>query len=113
MGFFDPVSPFDGPLQEIADALEAATDSFVAACNKNAEAENAYLYAFRRAWLASDGVPATIRAKHCDQQPGVLEAKAEWNLADAGQRGWKSKCDELQARLTAAMSWQRTVRNQS
>jgi len=111
--FFDPVSPFDGPLQQIADALEAATDSFVKACNKNAEAENAYLYAFRRAWLESDGVPATIRAKHVDQQVGVLEAKAEWNLADASQRGWRQKCDELTARLTAAMSWQRAVRNQT
>ena len=113
MGFFDPVSPYEGPMQEIADALEVATDEFVRAANKNAEAENAYLRAFRRAWLESDGVPATIRSKHCDQQHDVTEAKCEWNLTDAYQKGCRQKCDELTNRLMAAMSWQRATRLQS
>lgn len=110
--FFDP-SPFEGPLQEIADQLEVATDEFVRAANENATAENAYLRAFRRAWLESDGVPATIRSKHCDQAYEVNEAKCAWNLTDAYQRGCKQKCDELTNRLMAAMSWNRIVGKQT
>jgi hypothetical protein len=113
MSFFDPAPAYDGPIQAIADALEVATDEFVRAANVNAEAENAYLRAFRLAWLASDGVPATIRSKHCDQQYEVTEAKCAWNIADAVQKGCRQKCDELTNRLMAAMSWQKSVRAQT
>lgn len=113
MSFFDPAPAYEGALQEIADALEAATDEFVRAANANAEAENAYLRAFRLAWLESEGIPATIKSKHCDQQRQVTEAKCAWNIADAMQKGCRQKCDELTNRLMAAMSWQKSMRAQS
>lgn len=111
--FVDPGPAFEGPIQQIADALEAATDEFVRSANANAEAENAYLRAFRQAWLENDGVPVTIKSKECDQWFDVLEAKCAWNLADAHQKGCRQKCDELTNRLMAAMSWQKSVRAQT
>lgn len=105
----EPHAPVtDGPLGDLSVALERATDDYVTACNANAQAENAYLRAFSRAYVIAD-VAMTARAKWCDSQPEVTEAKCEWNIAQAREKACRSKCDELKNRLMAAMSWQRTV----
>lgn len=105
----DPMPFRQGPYGDISDALEHATDSFVSACNANAEAENAYLREFHRAWAQSLDVAVSARAKHVDAQGAVTEAKCAWNLAQAHERACRAKCDELKHRLMASMSWQRTV----
>lgn len=107
--FLDPPRLNEGPLGDLAAALERATDEYVAACNRNAEAENGYLRAFHRAWVQSLDVAVTARSKHCDAMADTTEAKCVWNLAAAGERSARAKCDELKHRLMAAMSWQRTV----
>lgn len=106
--FFDPMPLGDGPLGDLAAALERATDDFVAACNATAQAENAYLRAFSREYVVTT-VAMTARAKWCDSQPDVTEAKCAWNIATAREKACRAKCDELKNRLMAAMSWQRTV----
>lgn len=91
----------------ITDALEAATDAYVKACNATALAENAYLFAFSAQYQAHGEIAATARSKFCDTLPDVVQTKAEWNAAAAHEKACKAKCDELKNRLMAAMSWQR------
>lgn len=90
----------------ITDALEAATDEYVKACNATAVAENAYLFAFAAAYQGSI-VAATARSKDADTQLAVVQTKAEWNMAAAHEKACKAKCEELRNRLMAALSWQR------
>lgn len=104
----DPMPFQHGPHGDISTALEQATDEYVAACNRAAVAENAYLRAFHVAWAAAE-VPATVKAKHCDNQADVVNARCNHNLAVALEKAARAKCDELKHRLMASMSWQRTV----
>lgn len=106
---FDPPPLDEGPYGDLATALERATDAYVAACNNAAQAENGYLRAFHLAWVHADGVAATVRSKHCDNQAEVVEARCAHNLAEASEKAARAKCDELKHRLMAAMSWQRVV----
>lgn len=108
MAFLDP-HPVEGALGVLSDALERATDEYVAACNATAEAENAYLRAFHREWNLALGVAVTARAKHVDAQGEPTEAKCAWNLAAAREKACRAKCEELKNRMMAAMSWQRVV----
>lgn len=116
MSFADPVLPpqfaGDSLLERISRAYEEAVDAYGDACDANAVAENQYLAAHMLAWAyaVEDGVPATTRAKHCDNQKEVAEAKAEWNRAAAIERRCRAKVEELKNRLTAAMAHQRFVR---
>lgn len=107
--FLDPPPVGDGPLGDLSAALERATDDFVAACNANAQAENGYLRAFHVEYVGALGIAVTGRAKYCDAQQAVTEAKCEWNLTNAREKACRAKCDELRHRLMAAMSWQRVV----
>lgn len=91
----------------ITDALEHATDEYVAACNATAEAENNYARLFAAAYRQSEQVAVTARAKFCDQLEHVVEAKCVFNAAEARERACKAKVEEVRNRLMAAMSWQR------
>lgn len=110
----DPIPQFAGDtlLERVSRAYEDAVDTYGNACDQAALRENDYLRAFAMAWAVAveDGVAATVRAKHCDNQPDVLDARQEWNRAAAAERRCKAKVQELNARLTAAMSHQRFVR---
>jgi hypothetical protein len=107
--FFDPPPIDTGPLGDLASALERATDAYARACNDAAVAENGYLRAFHLAWVSAQGVAQTVKAKHCDNQAEVVEARCEHNLAVAREKSARAKCEELKNRLMATMSWQRTV----
>lgn len=113
--FLDPEpAQFTGDtlLERVSRAYEDAVDAYGNACDKAAIDENVYLAKFAMAWAVAveDGIAATVRAKHCDNQSEVLEARLNWNRSQATERRAKAKVQELQARLTAAMSHQRFVR---
>lgn len=109
MGIVDPPALSDGLLGDLSTALEDATDTYAEACNRAALTENGYLRAFHLAWIAADGIAATVRSKHCDNQREVVDARCEHNIALASEKAARAKCDELKNRLMAAMSWQRVV----
>jgi hypothetical protein len=110
----DPVPQFAGDslLERVSRAYEEATDDYGNACDAAAMAENEYLRRFAQEWAVAveDGVAATVRGKHCDNQQAVLDARIVWNRAAAGEKRCKSKVQELQTRMTAAMAHQRFVR---
>lgn len=111
--FFDPPAISEGPLGDLASALEKATDAYARACNAAAVAENAYLRAFHLAWVRADGVAQTVKSKWCDNQEAVVEERCSHNLALAAEKAARAKCEELRNRLMAAMSWQRVVGSQT
>ncbi len=113
--FSDPLPPQftgDSLLERVSRAYENEVDAYGDACDHAAEAENHYLRLHAQAWVVAveDGVAATVRSKHCDNQPDVCEARQEWNRAAAKERRTKAKVAELQNRLTAVMSHTRFIR---
>ena len=106
--FLDP-APILGEYEPIADALEKATDRYVAALNREAVAENGYRKALSLAYSMAGDVAATARRFHCEMQPEVVEALCDYNDATAAVKVTAAKCDELRNRLMAAMNWQRLV----
>jgi hypothetical protein len=115
---YDPFGPepaqFTGDtfLERVSRAYEAAVDAYGLAVDAAALAEAKYKRAFAEAWAVAveDKVPATTRAKHCDNQPGVLEASIDFDRAAAAERRCRMKADELKNRQVAAMSHQRFIR---
>jgi hypothetical protein len=113
--FLDPEpAQFTGEtlLERVSRAYEDAVDAYGNACDLAAFAENDYLRQFAAAWAVAveDGVAATVRAKHCDNQKDVMDARLDWNRAAATERRSRAKVEELKNRLTAAMAHQRFVR---
>lgn len=110
----DPVPQFPGDtlLERIARAYEEAVDAYGNAADDAALKENAYLRAFAEAWAVAveDGVAATVRSKHCDNQADVVEKRTEWNRAVAAEKRCRAKSQELQNRLTACQSHVRFIR---
>ena len=103
------------PLLSISDALERATDEWVTALDAEAEAENEYLrkHAVAYARAAADGVAATMRDKHAQAQPDVVEARCAFNLAAARSKACRAKCQQLESRVNASQSYFRLVERQS
>lgn len=119
MGDYDdfldpPPAQFTGDslLERVSRAYEEATDAYGNACDAAALAENAYLREFAVAWAVAieDGVPATARDKHCKVQDDVVTMHQQWNRAVASEKRCRSKVQELQTRMTAAMAHQRFIR---
>ncbi|HMI47107.1 MAG TPA: hypothetical protein VK481_00390 [Gemmatimonadaceae bacterium] len=113
--FADPAPPqFEGDslLERISRAYEEAVDLYGDACDDNAAKENEYLKLHAQAWVHAieDGVAATVRSKHCDNQQDVCDARQTWNRAMATERRSRAKVEELKNRLTAVMSHTRFVR---
>lgn len=113
--FLDPEpAQFQGDslLERISRAYEEAVDAYGNACDMAAICENEYLRQFAQAWAVAveDKVPATVRSKHCDNQPDVLKARLEWNRAAASEKRCRAKSQELQNRLTACQSHVRFIR---
>lgn len=102
----------DSLLERISRAYEEAVDEYGNACDKAAIDENVYLAKFAQAWAVAveDGVAATVRAKHCDNQSVVLAARLDWNRTQATERRCKAKVEELKNRLTACMAHVRFIR---
>jgi hypothetical protein len=102
----------DSLLERISRAYEEVVDEYGNACDQSAIYENVYLAKFALAWAhaVEDSVAATVRAKHCDNQSEVLEARLDFNRATAIEKRTKAKVAELQNRLVAAMAHQRFVR---
>ena len=121
MSEFDPFDPEpaqfvgDSLLERVSRAYEDAVDAYGNAADKAALAENEYLRQFAMAWAVAveDGVAATVRAKHCDNQKDVLEARLSWNRAAAAEKRARAKSQELQNRLTACMAHTRFIREAS
>jgi len=101
--FTDPSPP---PLLAVSDALERATDTYCAALDSEAEAQNEYLKLHSIAYLAAanEGVAATMRDKHAQAQPAVVTARCAWNLAEAASKRCRAKVSELESRLMAHQS---------
>jgi hypothetical protein len=113
--FLDPApAQFTGDtlLERVSRAYEDAVDEFGNAADTAALRENDYLRAYAVAWAEAveDGVPSTARDKHCKTRKDVVDAQADWNRAVAAEKRCKAKVQELQTRMTAAMSHQRFVR---
>lgn len=102
----------DSLLERVARSYEEAIDQYGKACMETAEAENAYLRLHSLAWAQAveEGVAATVRDKHCNSQKDVCEARMEWNRAQASEKRWRAKANELENRLTACMAHQRFIR---
>lgn len=113
----DPVPQFAGDtlLERVSRAYEEAVDDYGNACDQAALRENEYLRQFAVAWAVAveDGIAATVRGKHCDNQKDVLEARLEWNRAAATEKRARAKSQELQNRLTAVMAHVRFLREGS
>jgi hypothetical protein len=94
------------PLESLSDAHEAAGDEWRLAIQLEAEKENEFRRKHAIAWLQASGenIAITARAKHCENQPDVVEAKCEWNLAIARKVSCHSKVEEIQSRIMATMS---------
>ena len=73
------------PLLDVSARLEKATDAYATAFDAEADAENEYLrkHAIAYAKAAAEGVAATMRDKHANAQPDVVEARCAFNLASA------------------------------
>lgn len=114
MTFTDPAPQFvgDSLLERVSRAYEDAVDEYGNVCDRTAIEENRYLAKFAVAWAHAieDGVAATVRSKHCDNQSEVLEARMDWNRATAAERRTKAKVEELRNRLTACMAHTRFIR---
>lgn len=114
--FADPGEPAqfvgDSLLERISRAYEEAVDDYGNACDTAAMRENDYLRAFAVAWAVAveDGIAATVRSKHCDNQKDVLAARLDWNRAAATEKRARAKSQELQNRLTACQSHVRFLR---
>lgn len=110
----DPVPQFAGDtlLERVSRAYEDAVDAYGNAADAAAFAEARYKRAFAEAWAVAveDRIAATVRSKHCENQPDVLEASIEFDRAAAAEKRCKAKVQELQTRMTAAMSHQRFIR---
>ena len=115
--FSDEPSQFAGDslLERISRAYEDAVDAYGNACDQAAIYENVYLAKFAMAWAVAveDGVAATVRSKHCDNQSEVLEARLDWNRAAATEKRAKAKVEEMKNRLTACMAHTRFIREGS
>jgi DICT domain-containing protein len=115
---YDPFDPepaqFTGEslLERVSRAYEEAVDAYGNACDDAALKENVYLAAHATAWVHAieDGVAATVRDKHCKAQGNVCAALQDWNRALAAEKRSKAKVQEMNTRMTAAMSHQRMVR---
>ena len=94
-------------LGELSRLMEEYTDAYAAACDEEAEKENAYLRRFSTALLDSEA-PATVRAKTAECQ--AVEERCAWNDAVAARKRTHAKVEEVRNRLMAAMSHQRFVR---
>jgi len=103
------------PLLDLSHQLEEATDAYVRALDEEAEAENEYLrkHATAYALAAHEGVASTVRSKHADASPSVVEAKTVWNLAVARAKATRAKCQSIEARLNGAQSYFRLVERQT
>lgn len=115
MTFSDPLpAQFTGEtlLERVAREHERVIDELGNAYDGEALAENEYLRLFQTAWAhaVEDQIPATTRAKHCDNSKDVCEARQEFVRATAKTKRTKAKADELQHRLMAVMAHQRFVR---
>lgn len=115
MSFADPTpAQFTGEslLERVAREHERVIDALGDAYDAEAVAENEYLRLFQTAWAhaVEDGVPATTRAKHCDNAPDVCEARQDFVRATAATKRTKAKADELQHRLMAVMAHTRFIR---
>lgn len=117
--FFDeierPQFAGDTLLERVSRAYEEAVDAYGNAADDAALKENEYLRQFATAWAVAveDGIAATVRGKHCDNQKDVLEARIEWNRAAATEKRARAKSQELQNRLTAVMAHVRFLREGS
>lgn len=106
--------PDNNPMSELADAQEKATEAYSKSLDETAEAENAYLRSYHRAWRDSASIPASIRAKHTEfNSIEVVEAKADWNYAKAREKSCYAKLDELNRRQIALMSYNKFLHNQT
>ena len=90
--------PDNNPMSELADAQEKATEAYSKSLDETAEAENAYLRSYHRAWR--DSIE-------------VVEAKADWNYAKAREKSCYAKLDELNRRQIALMSYNKFLHNQT
>lgn len=105
----------DSLLERVSRAYEEAVDIYGSACDRAADAENAYLREWAIGWARAveDGVPATTRDKHVNAQPDVNAARQEWNRAQAAEKRCKAKATELAARMSAVQSHVRFLREGS
>lgn len=112
MSVFDP---FRSSLDVIGDGLEQAGDHWRTTLNLEAEAENEYRRVHAIAWAqaSNENMAVTIRAKHCENQPVVVSARCDWNIAVAREKAAHSKVEEQRNRLMSAMSDQRYMREAS
>lgn len=94
-------------LSDLSTRLEEVTDAYAKACDEAAEAENAYLRAYARAFTTSE-VAATIRPKSAEC--AAVEERAVWNVKVAVEKSARAKVEEIKHRLMACMSHQRFVR---
>lgn len=110
----DPAPQFAGDslLERISRAYEDAVDAYGNTCDQAAIYENVYLAKFAVEWAhaVEDGVAATVRSKHCDNQADVVEARLDWNRATAAEKRTRAKVEEMKNRLTACMAHVRFIR---
>jgi hypothetical protein len=97
-------------LSELAVALESATEDYARACDEAAAAENAYLREFHLA-LAKSDAPATVRVKQAEG--AAVDERCVWNAKAAVEKACRARVESLRARLSAAQSHQRFVRDQT
>lgn len=109
---FDP--PPSHPLLDVSEALEVATDVFMAAVNDEAVAEVAHKREFSIAYavVSGRGVAATARKIEAEANPAVVEADIVREFARARRVAAKAKTDALGLQATLHMAYYKLLGHQ-
>lgn len=93
------------PIFEVSDQLDDATDAYMQALDREAEADVAFKRAWSIALLRDNDVAATLRSKFAEAQ--CVEEMAELTYATARVKACRAKCDQLHGALSAHQSYMR------
>lgn len=98
-------------LSDLAVLAEERTQEYAEACNAHAAAEAKYLRAYHTGYAKSDA--SSIAGKERDADAAALEEKVALTYAEAAEKRCKQAVTTTLARLSAAQSYHKFVREQT
>lgn len=101
-------TPAKSPVDVRSDALEKITDAMGKLWDAEADARTAYDDAYAKAWNEASDIAVSGRGKHVECQ--ITEQKNALTRAESARKKGQQRWEAAHALLTAAMSNQRFVR---